>query len=184
MYHIPRPPTYSPYPPSQSPHDRPEQLPIERSPLFRGGGGVLALAAVVVLLLAAAIVYFDVVPIVTQGDAQASAARQFCADEVHQDYPAAYGLLASGYTRFYQVGQDQFVQALQQRDQRLGPLRACTITGRDYMRTFASTVFGQIGFVFQVTVTLNDGSHAGTITVVSDHGWKVRYLDAQLHLDR
>src|SRR5689334_3591854 len=98
MFHNQTPPSYSPYPPSQSEHDRPEQLPIERSPLYRGGGGVLAVAALLLLLLVGAIAYFDVVPILRDGDAQAAAVRQFCADEVQQDYVAAFGLLASGYT--------------------------------------------------------------------------------------
>ena len=39
------------------------------------------------------------------------------------------------------------------------------------------------GGVFHVAVTLHDGRHTGTITLVNDHGWKVRYLDSQLHLD-
>jgi hypothetical protein len=167
------------YPPPQSP----DQSPIEQSPFYRGRTGVLALVVCLLLLLGAVIVYFDVVPIVSQGDAQAAAVRQFCGDQVHQDYTAAYSLLASDYTKPINLDPSQFAQTLQQRDQRYGPVRACAIIGRDYVRTFASTAFGEIGFVFQITVTLDEGSHAGNITVMNDHGWKIRYLDAQLHLD-
>jgi hypothetical protein len=184
MFHHQTPPTYSPYPPSQSEHDRPEQLTIERSPLARGGAGVLALAALLLLLLVGAIAYFDIVPILRDGSAQVAAVRQFCADEVRQDYAAAYELLASSYTLSTSLPKEQFVRALAERDQEYGQVRACAITGRDYVGTFASTAFGEVQIIFQVMVTLDDGSHSGNVAAVSDHGWKVRYLDSQLHLDR
>ena len=77
------------------------------------------------------------------------------------------------------MSESQFVQALQQRDQRYGPVQACVITGRDYVGTLLSFGSG----VFQVKVTLSDGIHAGAVTVVNDGGWKIDRMDAQLHLD-
>jgi hypothetical protein len=180
MHYNPPPSSGFTFPPAQ--RDAPDQSPADRSLRARSGrgwGGVVALVILALLLLIAAAVYFDAVPMLTQGDAQTAAARQFCADEVRQDYAAAYSLLSSDYIHLYSLDQGQFVQALQQRDQQRGPVHACSIAGRDYVRTFETIG----GAVFQVTVTLGDGSHTGTITVTNDHGWKVERMDAQLHLD-
>ena len=183
---IPNPPPPSsgfPYPLPRFPGESPDQSPLARSPFFNRRTGVLALVVCLFILLGGAVVYFDVIPIVTQGDAQTAVVRQFCADEVALDYTTAYRLLAPGYVRSASLGSNQFVQTLQQRDQRFSPVRACAIAGRDYAGTFASTAFFEVGFVFRVAVTLDGGSHTGNVTVVNDGGWKIRYLDAQLHLD-
>jgi hypothetical protein len=71
-----------------------------------------------------------------------------------------------------------------QRDQVDGPVRSCVVTGRDYLATFASALFLERGFVFQVRVTRSAGTQTGALTLVDDHGWKVRYLDDNLRLDQ
>jgi hypothetical protein len=98
---------------------------------------------------------------------------------VQQDYAAAYTLLSSGYFEGYGASEDEWAPVLQQRDQTYGPVRACTITCRDFVGTLLSFGAG----VFQVKVTLGDGIHTGTVTVVNNNGWKIDHLDAQLHLD-
>lgn len=179
MHHNPGPPSHSTYPPPQSMHERPEQMPIERSPLFHSGGSAFWLALLAVVVLAGISAALDAVPTLTQGAAQTAAVRQFCADEVSRNYTAAYTLLAPDYIATYNLTSAQFVSALQQRDQREGAVQYCVITGRDNVGTFFS--FG--GGAFHVVVALNDGRHTGTITLVNDRGWKVRYLDTPLHLD-
>jgi len=131
---------------------------------------VRGLFVVIVVLLAAVVVYFDIVQPLTQGDAPAAAVRQLCADEVRQDYVAAYALLSSRFIDRYGLNQDQFVRWQQLRDQQHGPVQACAIVGRDYAAALLNT-----GAAFRVTATLGDSHYTvtGTIQLVNEHGWKI-----------
>jgi hypothetical protein len=105
---------------------------------------------------------------------------QFCADEVQQDNADAYALLSTTHSGLHgDVSVSQFVQTLQQRDQRYGPVQACVVTGQDYVGTLLSFGSGAL----QVKVTLGDGVHVGADTVVNDGGWKIESIGAQLYLD-
>jgi hypothetical protein len=65
------------YQPQQG--SNPDQSPIERSSFYRGRGGALGiyvfLVVVFLVVLAAALIYFDVPPLLTQGDAQMATVR-------------------------------------------------------------------------------------------------------------
>jgi hypothetical protein len=131
--------------------------------------GVIVVLVVVVVAIPG---YFDVVQPRIQGDAPAAAVRQLCADERQQDYVAVYALLSTSFIQQHQLTEAGFVQSQQGRDQKSGPVFACTIVGRDYWLSLWN-----MGAVFRVTVTLNDGSTpytaTGPIELVNDNGWKI-----------
>jgi hypothetical protein len=173
---------YHGYPPPQFPREAPNDSPAQRT-RFGGGRGVAALLLVLVLV-AVGVIAVSAVTMVTRGDAQMATVRQFCASQGRQDYAAAYNQLAPAYVQAHELDPARYTDRMTQRDQTDGPVRSCVITGRDYPQTFASALFLERGFVFQIKVTRGGGSQAGTITMVDDHGWKVRYLDNNLHLDQ
>jgi hypothetical protein len=168
-----------PFPPRQA--DNPDQSPIARSPFARRQEGITALAVVGIIVLLCVMALRDTGPLFTEGDAETTAVRQLCADEANQNYAAVYELISTGYRQGYlQENQDGFVEALQQRDQRYGPVTSCTIAGRD----IPGTLFSFGGAVYQVSVTLGNGTtHTGLITLVNSGGWKIDQFDLALHLD-
>jgi hypothetical protein len=95
-----------------------------------------------------------------------------CADGMRQDYTAAYALLSSSFIQRFRLAPRGFVRSQQGRDQRIGPMRACTVLGRDFGAAFLNT-----GAAFQVAATLDDGhvhsTDTGTIWLVDENGWKI-----------
>jgi hypothetical protein len=177
-------------PPPQFAPEAPDDSPIQQY-WFGGGRGVLSLLVAIVVLVVGIVALADVGPLTSQGDAQYASVRQFCASQVRQDYAAAFGQFASAYLAVgqldpaqYQLDLAQYTETMTRRDQTDGPVRSCVVTGRDYLATFASALFLERGFVFQVRVTRAAGARSGALTLVDDHGWKVRYLDDTLRLDR
>jgi hypothetical protein len=177
-------------PPPQFAPEAPDDSPIQQY-WFGGGRGVLSLLVAVLVLAVAIVAFTDVGPLTSQGDAQYAAVRQFCASQARQDYTAVFGQFASAYLAVgqldpaqYQLDQEQYTKTMTLRDQTDGPVRSCVVTGRDYPATFASALFLERGFVFQVRATRTAGTRSGALTLVDDHGWKVRYLDDTLRLDR
>jgi hypothetical protein len=177
-------------PPPQFAPEAPDDSPIQQY-WFGGGRGVLSLLVAIVVLVVAIVAFTDVGPLISESDAQYTAVRQFCASQARQDYAAAFGQFASAYVSVgqldsgqYQLDLAQYTDTMTRRDQTDGPVQSCVVTGRDYPATFASALFFERGFVFQVRVTRAAGTWAGALTLVKDHGWKVRYLDDTLRLDR
>ncbi|HEV2235990.1 MAG TPA: hypothetical protein VGR57_04935 [Ktedonobacterales bacterium] len=170
------------FPPPQFPREAPNDSPVQRT-RFGSGRGVLTLVVALLLVAIAVVFYFDVVPMVRHGDAQEAVVRQLCADEAQHDYTNAFALFAQHYIDQNQATVSQFTDAMQLRDQTDGSVLRCLVTGRDYPRSFASTLFLEPGTVFTVSVTRTSGTRSGEVTVVNDGGWKVRYLDAGLRLD-
>ena len=137
-----------------------------------GVGRGVAVVVVIVVLVVAVPAYFDVVQPRIQGDAPAATVRQMCADELHQDYLAVYALLSSAFIEQYQLTEPGFVQAQRGRDDQVGLVVACSIVGRDYVMSLFN-----LGAVFQVTITLNEGptpsTDRGPVGLVDDNGWKI-----------
>jgi hypothetical protein len=129
---------------------------------------LVAIAALVVAIVG----YFELVQPALQGDAPAAVVRQMCVDEMRQDYAAVYALLSSSFIQRYQLTPSGFIRSQQGRDQGIGPMRACTVLGRDYGASFLNT-----GAAFRVTATLDDGhfhtSDTGTIWLFNENGWKI-----------
>jgi hypothetical protein len=171
------------YPQPQFSREAPNDSPGQQRFLGGRGRGVAALL-IVVVLAGVGMSLVTAVTMATQGDAQTVAVRQFCASQMHGDYTAAYGQLAHAYVQAHELDPATYADQMYRRDQTGGTVRSCVVTGRDYPQTFASALFLERGFVFQVSVTRGGGSQEGAITVVDDHGWKVRYLDDSLHLDQ
>jgi hypothetical protein len=99
--------------------------------------------------------------------------NQFCRDEVARDYLDASYWIATG------ASTNMFIQANQQRDQRLGPIQSCAVVARDNL--FISFDHA----VFTLSVTIKGTSHAGTVHMVSSDGqtWTIQSIDPGLHLD-
>jgi hypothetical protein len=171
------------YPPPQFPREAPNDSPVQQT-RFGGGRGVLAVVVALLLVAVGVVFYFDVVPMLKHGDAQEAVVRQLCAYEAQRDYTDAFGLFAQHYIDQNQATVSTFTDAMLLRDQMNGAVRSCTVTGRDYPRSFASTLFLEPGTVFTVSVARAGGSRSGEVTVVDDGGWKIRYVDANLHLDQ
>jgi hypothetical protein len=134
--------------------------------------GCLSATLVLLVLFAAVVGYFEIAQPLLQGDAPAVALRKLCADEMHQDYVAAFGLLSSRFIQQYGLDQDKFVQVQQGRDQQHGPVVACAIVGRDYGMALFNTDAS-----FRVTATLDESgspyTDTGTIQLVNEGGWKI-----------
>jgi len=168
-----------PFPPHQAVN--PDQSPIERSPFAQRQAGISAFFVLSIIVLLGLMAYRDAGPLFTEGDAERSVVRQLCADEISQNYAAVYDMLSTGYRQsFLQENQAGFVEALQHRDQQYGPVQQCSIAGRD----IPGTLFSFGGAVFQVSVTLGDGTtHTGPVSLVNNGGWKIDQTDLALHLD-
>jgi hypothetical protein len=137
----------------------------------RSAARVDALVAIAALV-AAIVGYFELVQPVLQGDAPAAVMRHMCADEMHQDYTAVYTLLSSSFIQRFRLTPSSFVHSQQGRDQGIGPMRACTVVGRDFGASFLNT-----DAAFRVTATLDDGhfrsTDTGTIRLEDENGWKI-----------
>jgi hypothetical protein len=135
-------------------------------------GIVRGVVIVLVVLVLAIPGYFDVLQPRLQGDAPAAAVRHLCADELHHDYIALYALLSSDFIQQHRLTEAGFVQAQQARDEQVGLVIACSVVGRDYVLSLFN-----MGAVFQVKATVNDGptpsTTTGPIGLVNDNGWKI-----------
>jgi hypothetical protein len=180
MMFNPNPPSrLDPFLPRQA--DDPDQSPIARSLFANRKAGIGAFLVVGIIVLLAVMAFRDAGPLFTQGDAETSVVRQLCADEISQSYAPVYEMLSSWYRQnVLQENQAAFVETLQQRDQRYGPVQKCSVASRD----IPGTVFSFGGAVLQVSVTLGDGmTHTGPLTLVNNGGWKIDQFDLALHLD-
>ena len=141
----------------------------------------LALVASV-LIVWACVGGFLVLGQIEQGNVPEGPVLGFCADEMQQDYQSAADWLS-----FDATGQtsDQFIQWSQQRDQRLGTVQRCTITGRNYIRSFVDPYEAD----YSMQATFADGTTSqGTIGVhryTGENGkpyWAIFHLDPELDL--
>jgi hypothetical protein len=119
---------------------------------------------------------------IEQGTVPEGPVLEFCAAEMQQDYQSAADSLsfdATGQTSY------QFVQWSQQRDQRLGTVQRCDITGRNYIRSFVDPY--EADYFMHVTFAGGTTSQ-GTIGVhryAPDNGkpyWAIFHLDPELNL--
>lgn len=100
-------------------------------------------------------------------------ATDLCNDEEVSDYIAVYDLFSSNLQS--QTTQDQFVAASQAREQSKGVVRSCLV------QPGAQSEDGRARVA--ITLTLNDGSHKGYITVVQSGGlWQIDGYDDSLGL--
>lgn len=108
-------------------------------------------------------------------------ATQFCAAEQTGDYVGAYELFSSQMRD--QWTQDQWTAANQAREQRNGAVRDCQIVPASGSTTGDTSTSGTA--TVQIQLTLNDGEHAGALTLVnnSDSGtWEIDAIDPGLGL--
>jgi hypothetical protein len=180
-----------PFPPHQAVD--PNQSPIARSPFAQRRGGIAAVFVLGIIVLLGAMALRDAGPLFTEGNAETAAVHQLCADEVNQNYAAVYELITIRYSQgVLEENQAAFVAALRQRDLQYGPVTSCTIASRD----IPGTLFAFGGAVYEVSVTLGDGTthtglvtfgnvttHTGPVTLVNSGGWKFDQFDLALHLD-
>lgn len=100
-------------------------------------------------------------------------ATELCSDETASDYVAVYDLFSSNLQS--QMTQGQFVTASQAREQANGVVRSCTPQPPSQPQNGRARV--------QITLTLNDGQHNGSITVVQSGGiWQIDSYDQSLGL--
>ncbi|HEU5441490.1 MAG TPA: hypothetical protein VFU88_19555 [Ktedonobacterales bacterium] len=101
-------------------------------------------------------------------------ATQFCTAEETGDYVGAYELFST--TLRDQWTQDQWTAANQAREQHNGAVRDCQVVPTGGSTTSDTTTV-------QVQVTLDDGEHTGSLTLVNDSGlWEIDAIDPGLGL--
>jgi hypothetical protein len=101
-------------------------------------------------------------------------ATQFCAAEETSDYVGAYELFSA--TLRDQWTQDQWTAANQAREQNNGAVRDCQVVPTGGSTTSDTTTV-------QIQLTLDDGEHAGSLTLVNDSGsWEIDAIGPGLGL--
>jgi hypothetical protein len=112
---------------------------------------------------------------ISQYQAPAQAAEQFCAALKTQDYVAAYSLLSSNLQAQYPS--TQFSLGSQLLDKVEGNVTACgAATGNSY----GYTLFGSTATISAVIDRAQAGSLTGKLHLVDQNGWKISGIDTSL----
>ncbi len=184
-------PGYVPVPPQREPWWRkmfPQRQPRnetarKRSQLEVIVSYVLALFEAVLIAWAGVIALLLLARNVLQPAAQTTSVIQaFCAAEMGQEYQSAYAHLSVDA-----VGQTspQFVARSQQRDQRLGAVRGCAVTGENCIRElidpFEADLIVQVTFAGEKTTQGTIGVHQYK-TPEGHVYWAIFHIDPSLDL--
>jgi hypothetical protein len=100
--------------------------------------------------------------------------REFCSDEISQDYTAAYQLFSNALQA--RMTQDLFVSSSQQRDQSDGIVTSCRLSGAPDISNSTATL------TLRVT-RATSGTVSGDISLVIEGGqWKIADIAPQLDI--